>query len=88
MADKFKLLREIEGDLSQRQFGELVGIPQGTIANIEKGRNKSTSAEVLAKIVRHPRFFPYAMWLLVDELTEEQAADTLRYLNSLQENNE
>jgi len=86
IGDKFKLLRKHEG-LSQRALCEMAGIQQGTLANVENGRNKGMSTEILGKIVSHPRFFPYAMWLLVDELSEEQALGTLNYLQELQGQN-
>ena len=84
LRDKLKLLRKMEG-VSQQELCNLTGVPQSTLANIEKGRNKTIGVDVLSKIVSHPRFLPYAMWLLVDDLTEEQAQATLDYLRTLKE---
>lgn len=82
--DKFRLLRKRES-LSQQQLCDLTGVPQSTYSHIESGRNKTIGVDVLSKIVSHPRFFPYAMWLLVDELTEDQAQETLSFLRALKE---
>ena len=82
LSDKFKLLRKAEG-LSQRAFCEIVDVPASTLANLEKGRNKSISVDFLAQVVKHPRFSKYSIWLLVDELTEDQAAEALEFAKSL-----
>jgi transcriptional regulator with XRE-family HTH domain len=82
IGDKFKLLREKEG-LSQRAFCTIVDMSPSTLANIESGRNKSVSVDVLAQVVKHPRFSKYSIWLLVDELTEDQAAEALEFAKSL-----
>ena len=83
-ADKFKLIREREGNLSQRAFADLIGISRGIISQVEVGRNKP-GLDVISKIAAHPQFLPYAMWLIVDEITDEQAEDAMNYLRSLQE---
>ncbi len=82
LGDKFKLLRKKE-DLSQRAFCELVGVPPATLANLEKGRNKSISVDFLSQVVKHPRFTKYAIWLLVDELTNDQLEETVRFARQL-----
>lgn len=83
LGEKIKTLRNIEGDLSQKKLGDLVGISQGTIASIEAGKSKTLGVDALSKIIKHPRFYPYTMWLIDDDLTEEQAADTVRFLSDL-----
>ena len=49
LQDKFKLLRKLEG-LSQQAFCDLIGVSQSTIANVEKGRNKTIGVNILTKI--------------------------------------
>lgn len=82
LGDKFKLLRDQEG-LSQRQLCEMVDIPQSTLKSLESGRNKTIGVDILAKVVRHPRFIKYAIWLLVDELTDDQAEEALEFVKDL-----
>lgn len=82
LGDKFKLLRKEEG-LSQRAFCEIVGIPQTTLAGVETGKNKGINSELLGKIASNPRFFPYSMWLLVDELSPEQSQQILDFLTTV-----
>lgn len=82
LPDKFRLLRKIEG-LSQQAFCDLVGIPQSTIASLEKGRNKTIGVNILTKICDHPRFTKYSIWLMIDELTDEQVDEMLAFLEQL-----
>ncbi|MFG2899514.1 helix-turn-helix domain-containing protein [Streptomyces zaomyceticus] len=46
----FRRYRQLSG-LSQQRLGELVGLTQGYVSNIERGRHHVTSTEVVARIV-------------------------------------
>ncbi|MFD4371484.1 helix-turn-helix domain-containing protein [Streptomyces sp. NPDC058527] len=47
----FRRYRQLS-DLSQQGLGELVGLTQGHVSNIERGLRKVTSSEVVARIMR------------------------------------
>jgi len=84
LGDKLKLLRS-EESLSLRQFSELVGVSKSTLGHLESGRNKEIGSESLLKIISHPRFVKYAIWLMFDQITEAQAQDAIDFLKSLPE---
>lgn len=79
LGDKLKLLRKAE-NISLRDLCDLTNVPRTTISNVESGRNKSLGSDSLKKIVSHPRFVKYAVWLLFDQITEEQAQEALDFL--------
>ncbi|WP_439413068.1 helix-turn-helix transcriptional regulator [Enterobacter ludwigii] len=63
-----KKLREIrlaEG-LTQPKFAELTGVSLGTIRNYETGQTE-VGLQVLSKVLAHPLFEKYALWLMTDK---------------------
>lgn len=83
LADKIKLLRKQER-LSQQAFADLVGVKASTIAMFESGAQKTLASDTIQAIANHPRFMPYVVWLIVDQLTEEQQDQALAILKELQ----
>ena len=86
---KIKLLRKTE-KLKQVEFSDLTGVPLGVIKAVDIGRQKTITASNLIKIINHPRFKKYSLWLTSEdlEITEKSAADVttddiLREIESL-----
>jgi len=70
---KIRAVREAEG-LTRIQFFELTGIPAGTQKYYETGRVESIGSDVLLKIINHPRFEKYMMWLMSNTNKTSEAA--------------
>ena len=84
LADKIKLLRKREA-LTQQAFCDLIGVKKSTISSFESGSRETMTSDTLMKIANHSRFLPYAMWLIVDQLSEEQQDDILNYLKTVRD---
>lgn len=84
LSDKIKLLRKREG-LTQQAFCDLIDVKKSTISNFESGARDTMTSDTLMKIANHSRFLPYAMWLIVDQLTEEQQDDILNFLTTVRD---
>lgn len=72
VGESVRIIRELQ-ELSQRQLGELTGIPQATISAIENGRvNLGVErAKVLARALGcHPAVLVFPGW----EIQNEKAA--------------
>lgn len=52
---------------TQRQFAEMVGIPLSSLENYLSGRREPPYS-VVVKIVTHPNFSKYTMWLMGGEI--------------------
>ena len=63
---KIKLLRKTE-KLKQLEFSELTGVSIGVIKKIDSGKQETITASNLIKIINHPRFKKYSMWLTKDD---------------------
>ncbi len=83
LSDKFKWIRQEEG-VSQQAFGDLIGVPQGTIAKIENGRNKSTSLDVIMKVVSHEQFAKHFALLLAGSMTRDQILESFDSLKAME----
>lgn len=67
-----KKLREIriaEG-LTQPKLAELTGVSLGSIRNYETGQ-ADVGLGVMGKIIAHPRFKKYALWLMTNDVAPE-----------------
>lgn len=80
IAEKIKLIRESER-LNRREFSELVNIPYSTLSSYET-RTKGMSMDSAMKILSHPRFIKYTMWLMTGEIAPEagQIAPALAHI--------
>lgn len=67
--EKLKELRKAEG-LTQGGFSELIGIGLSTIKNYETGQ-KEVGLAVIDKIIKHPQFTKYALWLMTGNTAPE-----------------
>lgn len=67
-----KKLRQIRltERLTQPYFGRLTGISLGTIRNYETGQAE-VGLQVLTKVLAHPLFEKYALWLMTDKSAPE-----------------
>lgn len=63
---KIKSIRKAEG-LTQKGFAEAIGIPDSSLKTIESRAQKTINSGVLIKIINHPRFSKYSMYLTADE---------------------
>ncbi|MGK5615106.1 helix-turn-helix domain-containing protein [Proteus mirabilis] len=66
---KLRLIREAEG-LSREQMRELAGIPIGTMRRYETGRIENVGSDAIVKILSHPRFEKYTLWLMTGKTNE------------------
>lgn len=66
---KLKEIRKAEG-LTQPEFSALTGVSLGAIRNYETGQ-RDVGLSVIDKIVKHPRFGKYTMWLMRGEANPE-----------------
>lgn len=64
---KLKDIRIAEG-MTQRGFSEALGIGLGTIKNYETDQ-REVGLAVLDKVVNHPAFRKYTLWLMTGEST-------------------
>lgn len=69
-AEKLKLIRTRER-LTQRQISEMVCIKLGTWKGYEYGARADLSAVEISKLLRHPRFIQYTLWLMTDQTIPE-----------------
>ncbi|MGP3034236.1 helix-turn-helix domain-containing protein [Serratia ureilytica] len=60
--EKLKAVRSAE-KLTQPELAELTGVSLGAIRNYETGQ-REVGLGVLDKIIKHPRFEKYALWLM------------------------
>ncbi|WP_296231489.1 helix-turn-helix domain-containing protein [uncultured Pseudomonas sp.] len=63
-AEKLKAMRGREG-LTQTEFGGLVGISVNSVKKYEGGRFEMGYG-ALTKMLHHPRFTKYTLWLMTD----------------------
>ncbi|MGQ8702859.1 helix-turn-helix transcriptional regulator [Serratia marcescens] len=67
-AEKLKVIRKAEG-LTQVAFAEEVGLALSTVRNYETGQ-REVGLSIVDKVVNHPRFEKYMMWLMSDKTSE------------------
>ena len=65
LADKLKAMRKKEG-VTQGEFCELVGLSINTLKKYE-GSMFEMGYGALTKVVGHPRFKKYALWLITND---------------------
>ncbi|MCY1365769.1 hypothetical protein D9M69_526320 [compost metagenome] len=65
MAERLRAIRANEG-LTQVEFCKLVGMSLNTYKKYETGVFEMGYG-ALSKLLAHPRFKPYALWLMTDE---------------------
>ncbi|KAB2518420.1 transcriptional regulator [Pseudomonas koreensis] len=69
LAGKMKAIRRQEG-VTQAEFCELVGLSLSTYK-----KNEASMFEMgygpLSKILNHPRFMKYTLWLMIDQVAPE-----------------
>jgi transcriptional regulator with XRE-family HTH domain len=68
-AEKIKLIRKAEG-LTQVKFYEMVGLSISTARKFEAGFSE-VGLVSLEKIVKHPRFMKYTLWLMTNTTAPE-----------------
>ncbi|MBP6518346.1 helix-turn-helix transcriptional regulator [Shewanella sp.] len=66
---KIKAVRQAEG-YSQSQLSDLVDISISTLKKIEAGYQEP-SVTTLSKIIKHPKFEKYALWIISDKTLPE-----------------
>ncbi|BEN44462.1 transcriptional regulator [Serratia marcescens] len=71
-AKKLKLIRKAEG-LTQAAFSEMLGIGLSTVKNYEGGR-REVGLSIIDKVINHPRFEKYSMWLMSNANKTSEAA--------------
>ena len=69
LAEKLKAIRGREG-LTQKEFGDLVGISVNTIKKYESSAFEMGYG-ALTKVLQHPRFTRYTLWLMTDAVAPE-----------------
>lgn len=67
--EKLKQMRNAE-KLTQPELAELTGVSLGAIRNYETGQ-REVGLGVLDKIIKHPRFEKYTMWLMTGKAMPE-----------------
>ncbi|HGJ5881784.1 helix-turn-helix domain-containing protein [Arsenophonus sp.] len=67
--EKLRKIRRAE-ELTQPEFSQLTGVSLGAIRNYETGQ-RDVGLSVIDKIVKHPRFGKYTMWLMRGETNPE-----------------
>ncbi|MFP7605282.1 helix-turn-helix domain-containing protein [Serratia quinivorans] len=67
-AEKLKLIRKAEG-LTQATFANEVGLGLSTVRNYETGQ-REVGLSIVDKVINHPRFEKYMMWLMSDKTSE------------------
>ncbi|HBL7241544.1 TPA: helix-turn-helix transcriptional regulator [Serratia liquefaciens] len=67
--EKLKAIRKSEG-MTQSDFALAAGIGLGTIKNYETGQ-KGVGAAILDKVVNHPQFKKYTLWLMTGDVAPE-----------------
>lgn len=65
IGEKIKKIRDVE-DVSQFDFCIETGINIATLRNVEQGRSRIGSNELL-KITNHDRYKKYTLWLMTDD---------------------
>ncbi|HCM7227016.1 TPA: transcriptional regulator [Klebsiella aerogenes] len=80
LGEKIRTIRQAEC-LSRGAFGAMLGIPVGTLRRYETGKIISVGGDALLKIVNHPLFYKYALWLMTDTTSEAagQVAPSLNF---------
>ncbi|WP_152219784.1 DNA-binding transcriptional regulator [Pseudomonas sp. SCB32] len=68
-ADKLKAIRSREG-LTQKEFGDLAGISINSMKKYESSAFEMGYG-ALTKVLQHPRFMKYALWLMTDTVAPE-----------------
>ncbi|TKK14481.1 helix-turn-helix domain-containing protein [Pantoea agglomerans] len=66
---KMKAIRE-EELLNRREVAELTGINYGTLNHYENDRSMP-STEVMMRLLAHPRFQKYTLWVMTDAIAPE-----------------
>lgn len=61
-AKKLKLIRQAEG-LTQPAFAKELGLGLSTVKNYEGG-HRDVGLSIIDKVINHPRFEKYMMWLM------------------------
>ncbi|MFV9310551.1 helix-turn-helix domain-containing protein [Klebsiella oxytoca] len=69
IGEKLALIRESER-LNRKQFAEITEVPYGSLTYYESGRS-IPPANVIMKILQHPRFMKYTMWFIADQTSPE-----------------
>lgn len=67
--EKMKAMRMAEG-LSQSKFSEMLDISISTVKKYDGGFSEPGSA-VLMKILQHPRFIKYTLWMMTGQTAPE-----------------
>ncbi|HFJ4332315.1 MULTISPECIES: helix-turn-helix domain-containing protein [Serratia] len=67
--EKMKAMRMAEG-LSQSKFSEMLDISISTVKKYDGGFAEPGSA-VLMKILQHPRFIKYTLWMMTGQIAPE-----------------
>lgn len=70
MGKKICVIRDTEGLIRQQLF-VLPGIPAGAPKYYETERVESSGSNVLLKIILHPHFAKYTLWLMTDNTAPE-----------------
>lgn len=70
VGEKIRVIREAE-QLTRDEFGELLGIPVGSLKRYETGRIGNVGSDVLLKITQHQQFKKYTMWLMTGDVAPE-----------------
>ncbi|MEN4562344.1 helix-turn-helix transcriptional regulator [Pantoea agglomerans] len=66
---KMRAVRE-EELLNKKQLSEMTGINYATLNHYESGRSMP-STEVMMKLLSHPRFYKYTLWVMTDRAAPE-----------------
>lgn len=69
MSQKIKIIRNAEG-LTQMEFCKLLNIPLSSLKNYE-GQHSNPNLNAIMKIVQHPKFEKYTLWLMNNKTSPE-----------------
>ena len=69
IGEKLALIRESER-LNRKQLAEITDVPYGSLTYYESGRS-IPPANVVMKILQHPRFTKYTLWFMTDQIAPE-----------------
>lgn len=69
IGEKLALIRESER-LNRKQLAEITDVPYGSLTYYESGRS-IPPANVIMKILQHPRFTKYTLWFMTDQIAPE-----------------
>ncbi|WP_343286231.1 MULTISPECIES: helix-turn-helix transcriptional regulator [Serratia] len=67
-AEKLRCIRKAEG-LTQAAFAKEVGLALSSVRNYETG-HREVGLSIIDKVINHPRFEKYMMWLMSDKTSE------------------